>query len=127
MSKLEEEEEIITQYFKKGKIVKYNNSSQKIQKLATTSFNLKNQKSQNILLKNGVRDRTILLVNNFSFFGDASYKKSYTSTFPQIIALFIGFQIYLYEASLVLEMKYMIFIFIKILMLTLPNFLQTFS
>ena len=127
MSKLEEEEEIITQYFKKGKIVKYNKSSQKIQKLVTTSFNLKNQKSQNILLKNGVRDRTILLVNNFSFFGDASYKKSYTSTFPQIIALFIGFQIYLYEASLVLEMKYMIFIFIKILMLTLPNFLQTFS
>ena len=106
MSKLEEEEEIITQYFKKGKIVKYNKSSQKIQKLVTTSFNLKNQKSQNILLKNGVRDRTILLVNNFSFFGDASYKKSYTSTFPQIIALFIGFQIYLYEASLVLEMKY---------------------
>ena len=92
-----------------------------------TAFNLKNQKSQNILLKNGVRDRTILLVNNFSFFGDAPYKKSYTSTFPQIIALFIGFQIYLYEASLVLEMKYMIFIFIKILMLTLPNFLQTFS
>ena len=127
MSKLEEEEEIITQYFKKGKIVKYNKSSQKIQKLVTTSFNLKNQKSQNILLKNGVRDRTILLVINFSFFGDASYKKSYTSTFPQIIALFIGFQIYLYEASLVLEMKYMIFIFIKILMLTLPNFLQTFS
>ena len=127
MSKLEEEEEIITQYFKKGKIVKYNKSSQKIQKLVTTSFNLKNQKSQNILLKNGVRDRTILLVNNFSFFGDAPYKKSYTSTFPQIIALFIGFQIYLYEASLVLEMKYMIFIFIKILMLTLPNFLQTFS
>ena len=75
MSKLEEEEEIITQYFKKGKIVKYNKSSQKIQKLVTTSFNLKNQKSQNILLKNGVRDRTILLVNNFSFFGDAPYKK----------------------------------------------------
>ena len=74
-----------------------------------------------------MRDRRILLVNNFGFFGDAPYKKSYTSTFPQIIALFIGFQIYLYEASLVLEMKYMIFIFIKILMLTLPNFLQTFS
>ena len=127
MSKLEEEEEIITHYFKKGKIVKYNKSSQKIQKLVTTSFNLKNQKSQNILLKNGVRERRFLLVNNFSFFGDAPYKKSYTSTFPQIIALFIGFQIYLYEASLVLEMKYMIFIFIKILMLTLPNFLQTFS